>query len=336
MKGSIANEGLGKLIATISSLDAADYTAESWAAVEAAVEAAKAVIADETATQADYDKAVSNLVAAFGNLEYGVQKIHLSTAIDAAESILALSEDYEDVTALAAAVEAGKAVLADQNATQEEVDEAAYAVLNELFKLAKNADIVSLESLTAAAEDLLNGKYTSDSLANLETAIEHAKAVVADPNRGENDISDAYAGLVSAIMNLQMKGNKAALKSMLDKANEILENADAYVSYTISGLADVAADAQAVYDNDDAIQSEVNAAVQTLTLKVADARLIGDVDGDGAVTTSDSAKLLKASAEMTSLDADGAASADVNGDGVANTSDAVLILQYAAEKIAAF
>ena len=146
--------------------------------------------------------------------------------------------------------------------------------MNELFKLAKNADITSLESLTAAAEDLLNGKYTSDSLANLETAIENAKAVVANPNRGENDISDAYADLVSAIMNLQMKGNKAALKSMLDKANEILANADAYVSYTISGLADVVTDAQAVYDDDDAIQSEVNAAVQTLTLKVADARLI--------------------------------------------------------------
>lgn len=336
VKGGVANDGLGKIISMINSLDADDYTAESWAAVEAAVEAAKAVIADENATQADYDAAVSNLVAAFGNLEYGVQKIHLSTAIDAAESILALSGDYEDVTALAAAVEAGKAVLADKNATQEEVDEAAYAVLNELFKLAKNADITSLESLTAAAEDLLNGKYTSDSLANLETAIENAKAVVANPNRGENDISDAYADLVSAIMNLQMKGNKAALKSMLDKANEILANADAYVSYTISGLADVVADAQAVYDDDDAIQSEVNAAVQTLTLKVADARLIGDVDGDGAVTTSDSAKLLKASAEMTSLDADGEASADVNGDGVANTSDAVLILQYAAEKIAAF
>lgn len=336
VKGGVANDGLGKIISMINSLDADDYTAESWAAVEAAVEAAKAVIADENATQADYDAAVSNLVAAFGNLEYGVQKIHLSTAIDAAESILALSGDYEDVTALAAAVEAGKAVLADKNATQEEVDEAAYAVLNELFKLAKNADITSLESLTAAAEDLLNGKYTSDSLANLETAIENAKAVVANPNRGENDISDAYADLVSAIMNLQMKGNKAALKSMLDKANEILANADAYVSYTISGLADVVTDAQAVYDDDDAIQSEVNAAVQTLTLKVADARLIGDVDGDGAVTTSDSAKLLKASAEMTSLDADGEASADVNGDGVANTSDAVLILQYAAEKIAAF
>ena len=108
------------------------------------------------------------------------------------------------------------------------------------------------------------------------------------------------------------------------------------VAATIEGLADVKADAQAVYDNDDAVQNEVNAAVRTLTLKLAEARLLGDVDNDGAVTTADSTALLAASAELTELDADAAAAADVNGDGVADTGDAALILEYAAEKVAGF
>lgn len=329
-------ESLGKLVSMIEGLDASEYTQESWTAVEKAAEAAKAVMADENAMQADYDQAMTNLVAAFGNLEYGVQKLHLSTAIEAAEAILELSDNYESVDALRAAVEAGKAVLEDSNATQEEVNGAANAILDQLFALSEVADVTSLQSLVNASKDLFNGKYTSESLKNLENAIVNAEAVLADADREDGDISDAYAELVKAIMNLEMKGNKAALQSMLEKANDILANADAYVADTIDGLEEAIAEAQAVYDDDDAVQSQVNEAVEALTLKVAEARRMGDVDGNGTVTTGDSAKLLQANAEMTSLSAEEAASADVNGDGTADTSDAALILQYASEKIAAF
>ena len=132
-----------------------------------------------------------------------------------------------------------------------------------------------------------------------------------------------------------MKGNKAALRAMLLKADEVLADADAYVAAAIEGLAETKAAAQAVYDDEDAVQSEVDEAVRSLTLKVAEARLKGDVDGDGRITTDDSAALLRAAAELETLDADAEASADVNGDGMADTSDAVLILQYAAEKVSA-
>ncbi|MGN0277558.1 MAG: dockerin type I repeat-containing protein, partial [Hominisplanchenecus sp.] len=69
---------------------------------------------------------------------------------------------------------------------------------------------------------------------------------------------------------------------------------------------------------------------------VAEARILGDVDADGEITTVDGAAVLRSAAELDTLSAEAAASADVNGDGAADTSDAVLILQYAAEKIAAF
>ena len=145
-----------------------------------------------------------------------------------------------------------------------------------------------------------------------------------------------YSDLIDAVISLEKKGNKAALKAMLEKAAAVLEDSDAYVAATIDGLDAAAAEAQTVYDNTDALQDDVDAAVRALTRKVADARLLGDVDNDGEVTTADSVALLAASAEITSLDADAAAAADVNGDGVADTNDAVLILQYAAEKVASF
>ena len=232
--------------------------------------------------------------------------------------------------ALEDAVAAAKDVVAKADASQSEIDAAADAVLAELSKLVENADRASLKKLADAAEKLTDGNYTSDSIAKLNDAISKAKDAL--ENGDEAAIAGAYEDLIDAITNLEMKGNKAALKAMLEKAAAILADTDAYVASTIDGLATVKADAQNVYDNADAVQSEINAAVKSLTLKIAAARLLGDVNGDGAVTTSDSVSVLAASAELTSLDADATASADVNGDGVADTLDAAVILQTAAEK----
>lgn len=335
--GEMVKAGLDKMISLIESLDTSEYTEESWAKVLDALAKAKEVRADAGASQTELDAAMSSLLEAFGSLEYGVQKLHLETAVKAADAILTFAGNYVgEADDLKAAVDAGKAVLANADATQEEVDQAAYAVLDELAKLAKKADIASLESLIDAAKDLVNGSYTDSSLKDLTEAVADAEKVIDNQNRGENDISDAYSGIIDAIINLQMKGNKAALRAMIIKANEILESEDAYVSSSLEGLTEVLADAEAVYNDGNAVQSEVNAAVEILTRKVADARLKGDVDGDGAVTTSDSAMLLQYAAEMRQLDAGATESADVNGDGAADTDDAALILQYAAEKIATF
>ena len=331
------NSGLDRIMSLISGLDASEYTEESWAKVADALEAAKAVKADPDAAAEDMDAALSDLLAAFGGLEYGIQKLHLETAIQAAESILEKTKDYvADAAALEAAVEAGKTVLADADASQEEVNNAVYAILDELAKLAKKADLTSLESLVEAAKGLLKGNYTEDSLAGLEEAIKQAEAVIATQDRTDSDISDAYADIIDAIISLEMKGNKAALKAMLEKADQILADQSAYVAASVEGLEEVVAEAREVYKDDNAVQKEINDAVETLTLKVADARLKGDVDGDGAVTTGDGAAVLRYAAEMEELDAAAEASADVNEDGVADTEDAVLILQYGAEKIAAF
>ena len=336
---------LGALAEAISKVptDLGKYESDIAAAVTekiaAAAEAlaAKAVKADPDAAAEDMDAALSDLLAAFGGLEYGIQKLHLETAIQAAESILEKAKDYvADAAALEAAVEAGKTVLADADASQEEVNNAAYAILDELAKLAKKADLTSLESLVEAAKGLLKGNYTEDSLAGLEEAIRQAEAVIATQDRTDSDISDAYADIIDAIISLEMKGNKAALKAMLEKADQILADQSAYVAASVEGLEEVVAEAREVYKDDNAVQKEINDAVETLTLKVADARLKGDVDGDGAVTTGDGAAVLRYAAEMEELDAAAKASADVNEDGVADTEDAVLILQYGAEKIAAF
>ena len=157
-----------------------------------------------------------------------------------------------------------------------------------------------------------------------------------DANRENTAISKAYSDIITAIENLERKGNKAALQAMITKAEEILDDQNSYTASTIEGLENVLAEAKQVYADDNAVQKAVDTAVKTLTLKVADARLKGDVNGDGEVTTSDSAELLKYAAELSELDDAASESADVNEDGSVDTNDAAQIMQYAAEKIASF
>lgn len=332
-----AKTGLDRLILLIEGLDASEYTEDSWTEVENALAEAKAVQANADAAQSEIDTAISDLIQAFGKLEYGVQKLHLETAIAAAEAVLAQAKNYNgDAQALEKAVEEGRKVLSDKTAVQEQINDAAYAVLDELAKLAKKADITSLESLLDAAKELLNGKYTDSSLKVLEETIAEAEKVVNDQNRSDSAVSDAYSAIIDAIINLEMKGNKAALQAMITKTEEILADQDAYVASTIEGLSAVLANAKAVYNNDNAVQDTIDKAVKTLTLKVADVRLLGDIDGDNKVTTGDSAALLRYAAEMTELSEIQQKAADVNGDGEADTEDVVLILQYSAENISEF
>lgn len=333
---AFVRQSLQTLYDTWAAADTSVYAKEGVEALTEALAAAEAVLADPDAAQEELTSATSALVKAVGSLEYGVQKLHLETAIEFAENILVLENNYDETDDLKAAVAEGRKVLDDENAVQEEADEAAYAILDELAKLAKKADIKSLESLIEAAEGLNNEKYTSESADVLKEAIEHAKEVVGDQNRSEDAVSEAYKGIIDAVIGLKMRGSKAALAAMIAKAEIILAEQDMYAAATLEGIEEELAAAKAVYDDEDAVQDEIDKAVKALTLETADARLLGDVDGDGRITTSDTAAVLSASAELTNLLAAEEASADVNGDGAADTTDAALILQYAAEKITAF
>ena len=340
-KSAVEEEDLSELsswIRFMESLSEDDYSQESWAALEAAIAAAKEVDADESATRSEIDAAIADLIAAFGGLEYGVQKQHLEVAVEAAQDILDAAADYEEesLAALKAVIDQAKAILADDAATQDQVNQAASDVIDAIVQVIKDADLTSLESLLEAVESLDGSKYTSDSYQALTDAIAAAKEVLADQNREDGDLADAYTQLAQAVRGLEMKGNKAALSSVIEKANEILNNASSYTESSISGLADALSAAQAVYDDEDATAQEVNEATTALTNELVKARLKGDVDSDGSVSTSDSTALLRYNAEMDELNEEQLDGADVNGDGVADTNDAVLILQKKKKKISSF
>lgn len=118
------------------------YTKESWAAVESALNEARALLDQEAITQEEVDDAFLNLILAFDQLEYSVQKVGLKAAIDGAEEILADTQQMEQyqpesVQALKDALKAAKEVYDNKDATQDEVNLTATNLMTAVNALVK-------------------------------------------------------------------------------------------------------------------------------------------------------------------------------------------------------
>ena len=113
------------------------YTAGSFAAVEAALAEAVAVLGDLDATQAEVDAAADKLSAAVAALEAKVDTSALEKAIKTAESLKKDAYTEETFAAVEKALKEAKAVLANEDATQTEVDAAAAALTKAINGLKK-------------------------------------------------------------------------------------------------------------------------------------------------------------------------------------------------------
>lgn len=143
--GDVDTSALEEAVAAAEALVEEDYTEESFAAVEEALENAKAVLADPTATQEEVDAAAEALNDAIAALEKApeetaepVDTTELEAAIKKATE---LDEDLYTEKSYAAVKEAlaeARKVLRNENATQEEVDEATDA-LNDAISALKRS-----------------------------------------------------------------------------------------------------------------------------------------------------------------------------------------------------
>ena len=314
------------------------YTDETWAAVQTALDAARTLAAEESASQEDVDNAFLELITAVNLLENAVQRVALQTAIEGARAILAEEEalaDYtpESVENLRTVLADAERVYAEAGADQETVNAAARSLMDAVTSLVVIDKDTRLDILIQKAEELLASadQYTSVSVANLQAALEAAQLVADDRDASEEQVNAAYSSLAEAISSLVRMADKSELKTALDKAAEILADTSKYVEESVAGLQAAADAAQAVYDKEDADTAAVGEAVKSLVNEILKARLMGDVDGDGTVDTADSAKVLEAAAEAQALDEMQSLAADVNRDGAADSSDAAEILVYAAE-----
>ena len=190
-----------------------EYTEESWASFETALNEAKSVFANENASQDVVDKACESLSKAIEELKFN--KSQLKVVIDQVEN--KNSEDYteESWETFANALAEARSVFEDENATPESVDQA-YRKLNEAINgLTVKVNKPELKELIDKVQDKKSEDYTDASWDAFETALEEAKAVLEDEAATSEQISQAYRKLDEAIKGLAVKADKSELTTVI-------------------------------------------------------------------------------------------------------------------------
>ena len=249
------------------------YTQESWAVFDAAREAVKALLDNPRATQAQAQAAMDQLIAAYEDLELlapsTADKTLLEKTVAYAETLSTEGVTDAAKAAFEEALTNAKAVLADENATQEEVNDAWDALLEGIWGLGlTQGDKTMLEQLIAKAEDMIpnQDKYVQDHWQELVDALAKAKEVMNDGNAMEEDVQPAAEALLNAILAQRFKADKSILEDLLNKAENL--NLEGYTADSVAVFRSALAEAQALMADETLTEDDqktVDAAVATLS-----------------------------------------------------------------------
>lgn len=179
---------------------------------EDALAQAKAVLDDPDATAEEINTAWNDLLVGIWSLGLTQgDKAMLEQLITKAEAMVEDSDKYvaDHWQALLDALETALAVQADGDAMQEDVDQAAEALLKAILDQRFKADKAILEGLIAQAQRIDLTGYTAQSVATFRTALAEAQAVLADHSLSEDEQSQVDAmvdKLTAAIHGLTADG----------------------------------------------------------------------------------------------------------------------------------
>ena len=256
------------------------------AALQTAITAAQAVLDKDAPTSTEVVTALLNLSEAMQALNTDESTDALRADVQATiefinENILTNVDGIRPgkVQALKDAVAAAEDLLANADASADELkaaNEAMTKAAQELWEIVSKAE---LNALIEAANGYLDGEYTAESLEALQTAITAAQAVADNDDATTSEVTDAITNLSDAIAGLVEEAgvDKSALAHEIELVNEMIANLDDYVPSSVEGLADKLSSAQQVYDDANATQEEVDAATQALREARLNARTKADV-----------------------------------------------------------
>ena len=253
-------------------------------ALNAAIEAAQAVLAEEEPT-------VTEVVTALLNLSEAMQDLGGSSDVDALRADVQATIDFINenilsnveglrpgkVQALKDAVAAAQTLVNDPTATADALKAANKAMTKAAQELWEIVTKAELEALIEAANGYLDGDYTAESLEALQAAIEAAQAVANNDDATTAEVTEAITNLSNAIAGLEsIRLDKSALEHEIELVSEMVANLDDYIASSVEGLADKLADAQNVLENA-TTQAEIDEATKTLREARLNARTKADV-----------------------------------------------------------
>jgi hypothetical protein len=192
-------------------------------------------------------------------------------------------------------------VLADGDATQDEVDDAFRALVDALDQLDEFVDTAALEALVTSAALLDANAYTPASWAVLADALTTARAVLADPESTQADVGAAAVALVAArdaLVEADVApgpgaADRAGLQAAVDSAQALVRDGYTAESWDLFSRAlttarEVLGDASATQAGVDAARSALVTAQGALVAVAPDGPTPADDGPAGAPESGDS------------------------------------------------
>ena len=252
-----------------------DYTDESWAAFQKALEEAERVLADANATQEDVDQAKEDLQKAYdelkvpeGSVDTGKLKALIEKCSGLTEQEKYTTESWEKFTD---ALEAAKTVLAKTDATQDEINQAqkelqaAYDGLTEVTT--DPVDTSVLEGLVEEYSKITEkGDYTDESWTAFQDALKEAERVLADANATQEDVKQAQENLQKTYDELKVPEGSVdtgKLRALIEQCSALTEQGN-YTDESWETFTKALEAAKTVLAKTDATQEEINQAQKDL------------------------------------------------------------------------
>ncbi len=267
-------EALNAAIERAEALDETAYTAESWAAIQEALNAAKTVAADAQADQAAVDAAEQALTSAIGALEK-VSEPAGDAAVQALRDMVdkAIALGAED-EALNEAIANAQAVLAKETPTATEVVSALLDLSEAMQALNIDESTDALRADVQATIDFINENILNNveglrpgKLQALKDAVAASEELLASEDATVDELKAANRAMTKAAQELWEIVAKTELNALIEAANGYLDGS--YTAESLEALQAAIDAAQAAAINDDATTAEVTDAITNLSSAIA-------------------------------------------------------------------
>ena len=267
-------EALNAAIERAEALDETAYTAESWAAMQEALNAAKTVAADAQADQAAVDAAEQALTSAIDALEK-VSEPAGDAAVQALRDMVdkAITLGAED-EALNEAIANAQAVLAKETPTATEVVSALLDLSEAMQALNIDESTDALRADVQATIDFINENILNNveglrpgKLQALKDAVAASEELLASEDATVDELKAANRAMTKAAQELWEIVAKTELNALIEAANGYLDGS--YTAESLEALQAAIDAAQAAAINDDATTAEVTDAITNLSSAIA-------------------------------------------------------------------
>ena len=277
MKRLVARGDVKELKALIDTyekeeLKEADYTTSTWSAYETALNAANAIVKDNSdSDQTQVDAAKKALEDAHKALEKRGNTDALKALVEEYKDLKEADYTHDTWVVFKEAFDAAKAIVADNSdSTQVQVD-AAKEALENAYNALKEApenpqlDTSRLEKAIADAKAVVKESYTTDSYNAMKAVLDEAEDLLKEEAQDQDTIDAKTEALNAAIEALVKRGDVKELSELVKAYEEEKLNEEVYTTSTWSVYQTALDAAKAIIkDNSNSDQEKVDVAKTAL------------------------------------------------------------------------